>query len=60
MFNIEIREAIKRARVYSYEVANVLGMHETSFSRKISREECSKEEKQRILQAIEKVKEGNE
>lgn len=59
MFNIEIREAIKMARVYNYEVANMLGMHETSFSRKISRKECSEEEKQCILQAIEKVKEEN-
>lgn len=58
MNNLEVREAIKRARLFGYEVAAVLGMSETSFSRKL-RQELSVEEKMRVLAAIEKLaKEG--
>lgn len=59
MNNLEIREAIKRARLFGYEVAAALGMSETSFSRKL-RQELSSEEKERIIAAIEKLaKEGS-
>lgn len=54
MNNIDIREAIKRARLFSYEVASELGISETSFSRKLRRE-LSQEEKMRILEAIDKL-----
>lgn len=53
MFNVEIRDAIKNARLYNYEVAKAIGMTETSFSRVISRKEMSPETKMRVLQAIE-------
>ena len=52
MFNIEIRTAIKKARLFNYEVAAELGLHETSFSRKLAREELSPEEKEKVLTAI--------
>ena len=52
MFNVEIRDAIKQARLFNYEVANALQMHETSFSRKISRTELTPDEKARILNVI--------
>lgn len=52
MFNVEIRDAIKRARLFNYEVANALQMHETSFSRKISRTELTPDEKAHILNII--------
>jgi hypothetical protein len=52
MFNVEIRDAIKRARLFNYEVADALQMHETSFSRKISRTELKQDEKAHILAVI--------
>ena len=52
MLNIEIRDAIKQARLFNYEVAHALNMHETSFSRKLARTEFSDEEKAQTLQAI--------
>lgn len=59
MFNIEVRTAIKKARLFNYEVAAAAGMTETSFSRKLSRQELSAEEREQILEAIERlVKEG--
>lgn len=57
MFNIEIRNAIKKARLFNYEVAKALNVHETTFSKKIAREELSKEEKNKILCVIKKLKE---
>lgn len=60
MNNLEVREAIKRARLFGYEVAAALGMSETSFSRKL-RQELSSEEKVRVLATIDKLsKEGKE
>ena len=57
MNNADIRAAIKKARVFSYEVAAALGISETSFSRKM-RKELSAPEKEKILAAIKKVVEG--
>lgn len=54
MNNLEIRTAIKKARLYSYEVAAALGLSETSFSRKL-RKELSEDEKEKILAVIEKL-----
>lgn len=55
MFNIEIRTAIKKARLFNYEVAAAVGMTETAFSRKLSRQELSDEERSWILSAIERI-----
>ena len=52
MFNIEIREKIKRAGVYGYEVAAAYGVSETSFSRMLSRSELTEEQKEGVLNAI--------
>lgn len=58
MYNMDLREAIKRARLFNYEVAAQMGMSETSFSRKLRRE-LSEEEKEKIFAAIEVLaKEG--
>ena len=57
MFNIEIRDAIKKARLYNYEVAAALGMHEASFSRLIARKELSSEQKANVMAAIQELKE---
>ena len=59
MFNVEIRDAIKKARLYNYEVAAALGMHEASFSRLIARKELSAEQKANVMAAIQKLKEGD-
>ena len=55
MFNIEVRAAIKKARLFSYEVAAALGITESSFSRKMSRKEMDSEEKRQILAVIERL-----
>lgn len=54
MNNLEIRLAIKKARLYNYEVAAELGVSESHFSRKL-RNEMGEEERQRVLDAIERV-----
>lgn len=63
MFNIDVRDAIKRAGLYGYEAAAAVGLSESAFSRKIARGELSDAEKQRIFAAIEnerKKREGGE
>lgn len=55
MNNLEIRTAIKAARLYGYEVAAALGLSETSFSRKL-RKELPQGEKEKILAVIESLK----
>ena len=58
MNNIDIRNAIKKARLFCWEVAEELGISESYFSRKL-RKELPQDEKARILAAIEKLaKEG--
>lgn len=54
MQNIEIRTAIKEARLFGYEVAAELGISETGFSRKL-RTELPQEEKERVLAAISRL-----
>lgn len=55
MFNLDVRTAIKKARLFNYEVAAVIGMSETAFSRKLSRQELSDDERKKIFAAIEKL-----
>ena len=54
MNNTEIRTAIRKARLFGYEVAAELGISETSFSRKL-RNEIPQDEKERILAAISRI-----
>ncbi len=62
MFNNDIREELKRARIYGYELASALGIAETSLSRKLARRELTDDEKAKIFAALaqmqEKRKEG--
>ena len=53
MYNIDIRDAIKKAGFKNYEIASTIGMSETSFSRLISRSELVEEVKTRIYNGIE-------
>lgn len=49
--NLEIREAIKKKRLFYYEVAKILGTSPEQFS-KMLRYELPDAKKQQILQAI--------
>ena len=55
MFNIDVRNAIRQAGFRQYEVAEVLGISETSFSRSMARKELPSDKKQHILRMIEKM-----
>ncbi len=54
MENLEIRQMMKRYRVYNYEVAAAMGIAETTFCRKL-RTELSDEEKLKIFEAIQSL-----
>ena len=56
MNNFEIRQAMKENRLYNYEVA-ALGVSEFTLSRKL-RNELGQEEKEKILEVIEKLVKG--
>ena len=57
MNNFEIRQAMKENRLYNYEVAAALGVSEFTLSRKL-RNELGQEEKEKILEVIEKLVKG--
>lgn len=52
MYNVDIRDAIKGKGLYGYQVAEMIGMTEFSFSRLLARKELSPERKRQILDAI--------
>ena len=52
LFNNDIREELKRARIYGYELAAALGIAETSLSRKLARRELTSDEKAEIFAAL--------
>ena len=54
MNNLEVRHAMKLNRVFSYEVAEALGIADTTMSRKM-RKELDTEEKEKVLAIIEKL-----
>lgn len=53
--NQEIRQAIRKARIYQYDVADKLGISENTFIRWL-RKELPQDKKALILQAIEELK----
>ena len=57
MKNIEIRQAMKKYRLFSYEVAAALGIADSTMSRKM-RKELDADEKKRILDVIDKLARG--
>ena len=59
MRNKEIKESLKKANIYQWEVAEVMGISETAFSRNM-RHELPEEEKQKIYSAIEELKQRKE
>ena len=52
MFNVDVRDAIKSKGLYGYQVAEMIGMTEFSFSRLLARRELTPERKQQILEVI--------
>lgn len=54
MNNIDIREEAKKSGVKLWQIAEALGIFESSFSRKL-RHELPKEEKERIRVIIKKL-----
>lgn len=56
MHNIEIRQAMKSARIYSYEIAKELGITESTFSKRLTRRELTEDEKKLIYNIIKKIK----
>ncbi len=54
--NTEIRKAIKDAGLMFWQVADVLGMHDSNFSR-LLRKELSTTDRERVLAAVNKAKE---
>ena len=57
MFNIDVRDAIKSNGLYGYQVAEMIGITEFSFSRLLARKELTPERKQQIFDAIREHKE---
>ncbi len=55
MVNLEIRESIKKNRLFHYEVADALGISETAFSKWL-RSEMDAERKEKVVQAIKSIK----
>ena len=53
--NDEIREHLRQQRVYRWEVARELGMHESAFS-KWFREELTDDQKKKIHEAVKRIK----
>lgn len=52
LFNVDIRDAIRSKGLYGYQVAEMIGMTEFSFSRLLARKELSPERKEQIFKAI--------
>lgn len=48
--NLDVRIAMSEAGLYGYQVAGLLGISETSFSRALARAELSDERKQKIME----------
>jgi hypothetical protein len=57
--NKEIRATIIKERIYSWQVADKLGIHENTFFRRL-RKELDNEEKQLVFEAIEQIKSESE
>lgn len=55
MENLEIREEIRKSRLFHYEIADALGVSESAFSKWL-RSEMDAERKEKVIRAIETVK----
>ena len=55
MKNQKIEQLFKREKIFKWQVARKIGIHETSFIRWF-RDELSQEQIQRVLSAVEEIK----
>ena len=55
MNNQKIEQLLKREKIFKWQVARKIGIHETSFIRWF-RDELSQEQIQRVLSAVEEIK----
>ena len=55
MANLEIREEIRKSRLFHYEIVDALGVSESAFSKWL-RSEMDAERKEKVIRAIETVK----
>lgn len=55
MSNRDIECLLKKEKIYKWQIAKTLGIHETSFVRWF-REQLSQEQMQRVLSAVEEIK----
>ena len=60
MYNEEIRNLLKKYRIYHYELAAAMGIAEQSLSRMLARRELSENEKSILISRIEEIKRGIE
>lgn len=56
MANLEIREEIRKSRLYHYEIADALGVSKSAFSKWL-RSEMDEERKEKVMRAIDSIKE---
>lgn len=59
MANLEIREEIRKSRLFHYEIVDALGVSESAFSKWL-RSEMDAERKEKIIRAIESIRGANE
>ena len=57
MPNSEIREIIRKNRIFHYEIAEALGISEPAFSKWL-RSEMDSEKKEKVIQAIDSIRGG--
>lgn len=57
MMNSDVRQEVKEAGLFLWQIADVLGLHDSGLSRKL-RHELPESEKDRIRAAISTLKEG--
>lgn len=55
MANLEIRNEIKKNRLFHYEIAEALGISEPAFSKWL-RSEMDAERKEKVMRAIDSIK----
>ena len=55
MNNQKIEQLLKREKIFKWQIARKIGIHETSFVRWF-RDELSQEQVQRVLSAVEEIK----
>ena len=55
MSNKEIERLLKQEKIYKWQIAKKLGIHETTFVRWF-RDELTNEQKQQVMSAIEEIR----